>query len=207
MEENQNLEQEQVQKEMTVEETTTSSEILQGTSEEVPEEISEEVSNEVTEDQEETPQVEENTVDPLEAAEAKANEYLDRWQRLMAEFDNYRKRSEKEKADSYDYAVSNTMAEFLPVIDNFERALKVESSDKALFTGVEMIYKQMIGLFEKLHVTPIDAVGKTFDPNLHNAIMHIDDESLGENIVVEELQKGYLFKEKVIRHSLVKVAN
>ncbi len=125
----------------------------------------------------------------------------------MAEFDNYRKRSEKEKADSYDYAVSNTLAEMLPIIDNFERALKVESTDKALYAGVEMIYKQIMGVLEKLHVTPIEATGKEFDPNLHNAIMHIDDESLGENIVAEELQKGYLFKEKVIRHSLVKVAN
>lgn len=140
-------------------------------------------------------------------AEAKAAEYLDKWQRLMAEFDNYRKRSEKEKADSYDYAVSNTVAEMLPVIDNFERALKVESQDKSFYAGVEMIYKQMIGVLEKFHVTPIDATGKEFDPNLHNAVMHIDDENLGENIVAEELQKGYLYKEKVIRHSLVKVAN
>lgn len=144
----------------------------------------------------------------LEAAEAKANEYMDRWQRLMAEFDNYRKRSEKEKTDAYDYAVGNTITEVLPIIDNFERALKVESTDKALFAGVEMIYKQMLGMLEKLHVTPIEATGKVFDPNLHNAIMHIDDESLGENVVAEELQKGYLYKEeKVIRHSLVKVAN
>ena len=145
--------------------------------------------------------------DAINEAEAKAAEYLDRWQRLMAEFDNYRKRSEKEKADNYDYAVSNTVAEMLPIIDNFERALKVESSDKALYAGVEMIYKQIMGVLEKLHVTPIEAIGKEFDPNFHNAIMHIDDESLGENIIAEELQKGYVFKEKVIRHSLVKVAN
>lgn len=143
----------------------------------------------------------------LTEAEAKANDYLDRWQRLMAEFDNYRKRSEKEKSDSYDYAVSNTISELLPIIDNFERALKVESADKAFYAGVEMIYKQVMGMLEKLHVTPIDAAGQTFDPNLHNAIMHIDDESFGENIIAEELQKGYLYKEKVIRHSLVKVAN
>ena len=143
----------------------------------------------------------------VEETPDKAAEYLDRLQRLMAEFDNYRKRSEKEKADSYDFAVSNTVAELLPVIDNFERALKVESSDKALFAGVQMIYKQMLGMLEKLHVNPIEAVECTFDPNLHNAIMHIDDEAYGENIIVEELQKGYLYKEKVIRHSLVKVAN
>lgn len=173
-----------------------------------------ELTEEVAEETEEIKEVEENQetvdeekVDTTNEAEAKAAEYLDRWQRLMAEFDNYRKRSEKEKADSFDYAVSNTVAEMLPVIDNFERALKIESTDKALYAGVEMIYKQMIGVLEKLHVTPIDATGKEFDPNLHNAIMHIDDENLGENVVAEELQKGYLYKEKVIRHSLVKVAN
>lgn len=155
---------------------------------------------------EETP--EEKMQKQLDEANAKANEYLDKWQRLMAEFDNYRKRSEKEKCDAYDFSVSNTVLEILPIIDNFERALKVESTDKALTAGVQMIYKQMIGMLEKLHVTPIDATGKVFDPNLHNAIAHVDDETVGENIVVEELQKGYLYKEdKVIRHSLVKVAN
>ena len=185
MEENQNVEQVQEEQVETVEMT-------EETVEEVVEEATEEVSEEAKK---------------LAESEAKAAEYLDRWQRLMAEFDNYRKRSEKEKADSYDYAVSNTVSELLPVIDNFERALKVESTDKALFAGVEMIYKQMMGLLEKMHVTPIEAIGKEFDPNLHNAIMHIDDETLGENMVAEELQKGYLYKEKVIRHSLVKVAN
>lgn len=188
MEENQNVEQVQDEK---VEEVT--------------------IENETVEVEETTQAVEENETSETEAklveAEAKAAEYLDRWQRLMAEFDNYRKRSEKEKADSQDYAISNTIVELLPVIDNFERALKVESTDKALFAGVEMIYKQMMGLLEKLHVTPIEAVGKEFDPNLHNAIMHIDDEAFGENTVAEELQKGYLYKEKVIRYSLVKVAN
>ena len=185
MEENQNVEQVQ-------EEQVEAVEMTEETVEEVVEEATEEVSEEAKK---------------LAESEAKAAEYLDRWQRLMAEFDNYRKRSEKEKADSYDYAVSNTVSELLPVIDNFERALKVESTDKALFAGVEMIYKQMMGLLEKMHVTPIEAIGKEFDPNLHNAIMHIDDETLGENMVAEELQKGYLYKEKVIRHSLVKVAN
>ena len=130
MEENQNVEQVQDEK---VEEVT--------------------IENETVEVEETTQAVEENETSETEAklveAEAKAAEYLDRWQRLMAEFDNYRKRSEKEKADSQDYAISNTIVELLPVIDNFERALKVESTDKALFAGVEMIYKQMMGLLEK----------------------------------------------------------
>lgn len=189
MEENQNVNEIQEEQVEAVEETT-----------ENPEEVEETVVEEAAPEENEEAK-------KLADAEAKAADYLDKWQRLMAEFDNYRKRSEKEKADSYDYAVSNTIAELLPVIDNFERALKVESTDKSLFAGVEMIYKQIIGLLEKMHVTPIEAVGKEFDPNLHNAIMHIDDEAFGENIVAEELQKGYLYKEKVIRHSLVKVAN
>ena len=194
MEENQNVNEIQEEQVEAAEETTENTE-------EVEEAVVEEavVEEAVPEENEEAKK--------LADAEAKAADYLDKWQRLMAEFDNYRKRSDKEKADSYDYAVSNTIAELLPVIDNFERALKVESTDKSLFAGVEMIYKQIIGLLEKMHVTPIEAVGKEFDPNLHNAIMHIDDEALGENIVAEELQKGYLYKEKVIRHSLVKVAN
>ncbi|MHC1747525.1 MAG: nucleotide exchange factor GrpE [Cellulosilyticaceae bacterium] len=137
----------------------------------------------------------------------KANEYLERLQRLMAEFDNYRKRTEKEKAGIYDLAISNTFTELLPIIDNFERALKVECQDKNFFDGVSMIYKQLVGVLENADVTPIEAVGATFDPNLHNAVLHIEDEELGENIVAEELQKGYLYKEKVIRHSIVKVAN
>lgn len=137
----------------------------------------------------------------------KAAEYLDKLQRLMAEFDNYRKRSQKEKTDAYDYAVSNTVAELLPIIDNFERALKLESADKAFYDGVTMIYKQLLGFLEHIDVTPIEAKDQVFDPNLHNAILHIEDENYGESVIVEELQKGYLYKEKVIRHSMVKVAN
>lgn len=174
----------------------------------------------IQEEAEETAQAEQTEVvnDDVQEAEVieeaqeeeqsdKAAEYLDRLQRLMAEFDNYRKRSEKEKADSYDYAVSNTVVELLPIIDNFERALKIESTDKALYAGVQMIYKQLMGALEKLKVVPIEALEKEFDPKLHNAIMHIDDEAYGENVIVEELQKGYLYKEKVIRYSMVKVAN
>ena len=196
MEENQNLDQQLAEEEVMQEDSKVEETISNEEAPEVEETITPEV--EV---------IEEASEEASHQAEDKAAEYLDRWQRLMAEFDNYRKRSEKEKSDTYDYAVSNTVAELLPVIDNFERALKVESQDKNLFAGVEMIYKQMMGLLEKLHVSPIDAVGKEFDPNLHNAVMHIEDENLGENMVAEELQKGYLYKEKVIRHSLVKVAN
>lgn len=202
MEENQKKENQTPESDSQQAETTST---VEATEEETTSQPTEEVKSEEVV-VEETP--EEKMQKQLDEANAKANEYLDKWQRLMAEFDNYRKRSEKEKCDAYDFSVSNTVLEILPIIDNFERALKVESTDKALTAGVQMIYKQMIGMLEKLHVTPIDATGKVFDPNLHNAIAHVDDETVGENIVVEELQKGYLYKEdKVIRHSLVKVAN
>ena len=170
-------------------------------------EVEESTSAEVEDPKETEAEVVEETPEETKEESDKSAEYLERLQRLMAEFDNYRKRSEKEKSDSYDFAVSNTVAELLPVIDNFERALQVESEDKNFYTGVEMIYKQLMSMLEKLHVTSIEAEGKEFDPNLHNAIMHIDDEVYGENIIVKELQKGYLYKEKVIRHSLVQVAN
>ncbi len=148
----------------------------------------------------EQPEVEEASTD-------KSAEYLDRLQRLMAEFDNYRKRTEKEKVEAYDRAISSTVTELLGTIDNFERALLQESEDKAFYEGVTMIYKQLIGSLEKIGVTPIDAAGKEFNPTYHNAIMHVEDDSVGTNTVLEELQKGYIFKEKVLRHSLVKVAN
>ncbi|MEF9959027.1 MAG: nucleotide exchange factor GrpE [Niameybacter sp.] len=135
------------------------------------------------------------------------DENLERLQRLMAEFDNYRKRTEKEKQNIYDLAVSSTLTELLGTLDNLERALKLESSDKPFYEGVSMIYKQLMGALEKLNVTPIEAEGETFNPDYHNAVLHIEDDSLEENIVVEELQKGYLYKEKVIRYSMVKVAN
>jgi molecular chaperone GrpE len=178
----------------------TENEVINEVSSEDAEPSSENKAEEVLEEA-----AEEETPEKKEAD--KSGEYLERLQRLMAEFDNYRKRSQKEKADAYDYAVGNTVVELLPIIDNFERALKVESADKGFYDGVTIIYKQFIGLLENLNVTPIEAKGNIFDPNLHNAILHIEDESLGENVVVEELQKGYLYKEKVIRHSMVKVAN
>ena len=159
-------------------------------------EVEESTSAEVEDPKETEAEVVEETPEETKEESDKSAEYLERLQRLMAEFDNYRKRSEKEKSDSYDFAVSNTVAELLPVIDNFERALQVESEDKNFYTGVEMIYKQLMSMLEKLHVTSIEAEGKEFDPNLHNAIMHIDDEAYGENIIVKELQKGYYIKKK-----------
>ena len=134
----------------------------------------------------------------------------DRLKRSMAEFDNFRKRSEKEKATMFDMGARSVAEKLLPVVDNFERAMLATHSEgegKAFADGIAMIYNQMTKTLEDLGVKPIDCVGKEFDPNLHNAVMHIEDESLGENVVAEELLKGYMYKDSVLRHSMVKVAN
>ena len=134
----------------------------------------------------------------------------DRLKRSMAEFDNFRKRSEKEKATMFDMGARSVAEKLLPIVDNFERAMlaaPAEGEGKAFADGISMIYNQMTKTLEDLGVKPIDCVGKEFDPNLHNAVMHIEDESLGENVVAEELLKGYMYKDGVLRHSMVKVAN
>ena len=134
----------------------------------------------------------------------------DRLKRSMAEFDNFRKRSEKEKATMFDMGARSVAEKLLPVVDNFERAMLATPSEgegRAFADGIAMIYNQMTKTLEDLGVKPIDCVGKEFDPNLHNAVMHIEDESLGENVVAEELLKGYMYKDSVLRHSMVKVAN
>ena len=137
-------------------------------------------------------------------------ELTDRLTRQMAEFDNFRKRTEKEKSAMYEVGAKDIIEKILPVIDNFERGLKSIPEDQKggpVASGMEMIYKQLITVLSDLGVTPIEAVGQEFDPNLHNAVMHAEDEGLGENIVAEEFQKGYKYKDTVLRHSMVKVAN
>ncbi len=146
-----------------------------------------------------------------ETLEAKVRELNDKYLRLYAEYDNYQKRSQREKAAIYADAVADTVAQILPVADNIERALKIEvSSDdaKQLMEGIEKIAKQISDSFAKLDIKPIKAEGEQFDPNFHNAVMHIEDETVDDNTVVEELMKGYIYKDsKVVRHSMVKVAN
>lgn len=140
----------------------------------------------------------------------KIEELNDRLMRNMAEFDNFRKRTEKEKSQMFEMGAKSIVEKVLPVVDNFERGLSTvseEEKDNAFVQGMQQIYKQMIGMLEEAGVKPIEAVGKEFDPNLHNAVMHVEDENFGENIVAEEFQKGYLYKESVVRHSMVKVAN
>ena len=140
----------------------------------------------------------------------KIEELTDRVKRQMAEFENFRKRTEKEKSSMYEMGARDIIERILPVIDNFERGLAVIPEDKKedpIAEGMEKIYKQIQKVFEEAGVKPIEAAGKEFDPNFHNAVMHVEDESLGENIVAEELQKGYMYRDSVARHSMVKVAN
>ena len=134
-------------------------------------------------------------------------ELTDRLKRSMAEFDNYRKRTEKEKASMYVIGAKDIVEKMLPVVDNFERGLAQAAEGDAFADGMKMIYKQLMTTLDGLGVKPIEAVGKEFDPNFHNAVMHVEDETVGDNIVVEELQKGYTYKDFVIRYSMVKVAN
>ena len=131
----------------------------------------------------------------------------DRFLRLAAEYDNYRKRTAKEKEALWAQAKADPAVAFLPVYDNLERALKQETADEAYKKGVEMTMNQLKEVFSKLGITEIDALGKPFDPNLHNAIMHVEDESFGENTVAEVFQAGFMLGEKVIRFAMVKVAN
>ena len=139
----------------------------------------------------------------------KIEELNDKYTRLFAEFDNFRKRSEKEKKAMFEVGAKSVIEKILPIIDSFERGLAtIPEEEKTGFAeGMDKVYKQLITSLEEAGVKQIEAVGQEFDPNLHNAVMHIEDESLGENIIAEELQKGYIYRETVVRHSMVKVAN
>ena len=142
-----------------------------------------------------------------ETAEKLINEEKEKYLRLAAEYDNYRKRSQKERDSLYNDIKADTLLKFLPVYDNLERALKQATADEAYRKGVEMIMTQFNTTMEKLGVTEIEAEGRKFDPTLHNAVMHIEDESFGENEVVEVFQKGFKLNDKIIRFAMVKVAN
>lgn len=146
----------------------------------------------------------------IEKKDELIKEQNEKYIRLMAEFDNYRKRTEKEKAGMYAMGAKDVVEKILPVVDNFERGFSLvaeEDAEDPFTEGMQKIYKQLMTTLTDLGVTPIEAVGKEFDPNLHNAVMHVDDESVGENIVVQEFQKGYMYKDSVVRHSMVQVAN
>ncbi len=168
------------------------------------EEAAEEVlEGEVVEETEEETK-EEDTVEKAIA------EVQEKYQRLFAEFDNFRKRSEREKSMRYDMGARDMVEKILPVLDTFELALKnvpEAEADSPFVDGMEKIHKQFVTVLENAGVKPIDAVGQEFNPNFHNAVMHVEDENVGENIIVEELQKGYMYKDSIVRYSMVKVAN
>ena len=137
-------------------------------------------------------------------------ELNDKVMRTMAEFENFRKRTDKEKAEMFENGARSVIEKLLPVIDSFERGLSILSEEEMaspIAAGMDKIHKQFVKALEDMGVTPIEAVGQEFDPNFHNAVMHGDDDKFGENIVSEEFQKGYLYKDKVVRYSMVKVEN
>lgn len=189
---------------------------------EIPEETTE---NEAVENKEEAAEEKKETSDKkglfknknakyekeIEELGQKLAETQDRFQRTMAEFDNFRKRTMKEKASMYDDGVRDTIEKLLPLFDNLERAIssvegKVDDEDP-LFKGVKMTDKQLKEILASMGVEEIKALGEKFDPNLHAAVAHVDDENYGENEVIIDMLKGYKYKDKVIRHSMVKVAN
>ena len=140
----------------------------------------------------------------------KIDELTDRLTRQMAEFDNFRKRTEKEKAQMYEIGAKDIIEKILPIVDNFERGLSSvseEEKETPFAEGMEKIYKQLMTTLEGIGVKPIEAVGQEFNPDFHNAVMHVEDEALGENVIAEEFQKGYTYRDSVVRHSMVKVAN
>lgn len=165
---------------------------------------------EQTEQQEVTQPEEQTPEQKIEKLEAQCADYLDKYQRCLAEFDNFRKRTIKEKASMYDDGVRNTVEKLLPVVDNLERAVAVQqqnSAEDSFYKGVAMTLKQFQEIMTAIGVEPIQALGETFNPNIHSAVAHEENEEYGENIITLEMQKGYKYKDKVIRHSMVKVAN
>ncbi|SKA85837.1 molecular chaperone GrpE [Caloramator quimbayensis] len=142
-----------------------------------------------------------------EEKEKQVNEYIDILKRTMADFDNYRKRTNKEKESIYDDGIMDAVKNILPVFDNLERALEYNNENQSLIEGIKMVVKLFKDIMAKMNIEEINALGEKFNPELHNAVMHVEDESFGENEVIEVLQKGYKYKDKILRYSMVKVAN
>ena len=163
---------------------------------------------------EETAEPEEDSKEAEEPKKDKKDEQIadltDKLTRQMAEFDNFRKRTEKEKSAMYEVGAKDVIEKILPVVDNFERGFQgvsEEEKDHPFIQGMDKVYKQMMTVLEGLGVKPIEAVGQEFNPDFHNAVMHVEDEDAGENVVVEEFLKGYTYRDNVVRYSMVKVAN
>ena len=174
--------------------------------EEVPE-TEENIADTAPEAEEAAAEAPEEQPDPAAEAQAALKAKEDQFLRLAAEYDNFRKRTQKEKTEAYTNAKVDAVLAFLPVYDNLKRALEAPCADEAYAKGVQMTMNQLKGVLEKLGVTEIEALGQTFDPNFHNAVMHIEDEAVGENTIVEVFETGFRMGEKVVRFAMVKVAN
>lgn len=169
-----------------------------------------EQSEETTEEAEPTKEKSKLFKKKKDPKDEKIEELSDKLLRQMAEFDNFRKRTEKEKSAMYEIGAKDIVEKLLPVVDNFERGFMTvaeEDKEDAFVTGMEMVYKQLMTMLETVGVKPIEAVGQEFNPDLHNAVMHVEGETVGDNIIVEEFQKGYTYRDSVVRYSMVKVAN
>ena len=204
MEINQELEKELDE---TVEETVEAEEVTEETSED---EAAEETVETETEESDDKKGFFGKKKDKKDKKDLKIEELEDKVKRQLAEFENFRNRTEKEKSRMYEFGARDVIEKMLPVVDNFERGLAAipeEEKGGPVASGMEMIYKQIMTTLEGLGVQPIEALNKPFDPDFHNAVMHVEDDEIEESTVVEEFQKGYIYKEHVIRYSMVKVAN
>jgi molecular chaperone GrpE len=203
------LNQDSVAGENELEKDNIDSEVIDDTMEDSDDEILEEV-EETSEGEVKKSFFKKDKKEKKDKKDLKIEELNDRLIRTMAEFDNFRKRSEKEKSQMFEIGARDIIEKVLPVIDNFERGLGTiteEEKENAFAQGIEKIYKQLVTSLTEAGLKTIDAVGQEFNPNFHNAVMHAEDPELGENIVAEEFQKGYMYKDTVVRHSMVKVVN
>ena len=214
--------QEEMEKQETVQEEPSETEVNSETEEKGTDDVDTSSDSAKTEEVQENKEASENEApkgktsffgkkkEKKDPKDTQIEELTDRLRRTMAEFDNFRKRTEKEKSAMFEVGAKDIVERILPVIDNFERGLASMPEDvkgTAFAEGMEMIYKQLLKNLEEAGVKPIEALGQPFDPNFHNAVMHVEDENLGENVVSQELQKGYMYRDSVVRHSMVKVAN
>ena len=178
--------------------------------EEIKEETDEEASGNTEEDEQKEPEKKGFFKKKKDKKDEKIEELTDMVKRQMAEFDNYRKRTEKEKSSMYEIGAREVIEKILPIVYNFERGLAAvpeEEKDSPFVEGMNKVYRQLLSSFEGMGVKAIESVGQEFNPDYHNAVMHVEDEELGENIIAEEFQKGYTYRDSVVRHSMVKVAN
>lgn len=208
--ENKDLEEELEREADAVEETEDVTEAAEQATEESDEKTDEEGTTEKTEAEEKPDKKKKKGFKKKDKKDEQIEELNDKYQRLFAEFQNFRSRSDKEKSAMFEVGARSIVEKILPVVDNIERgvaALSEEDLDSPVGQGMNLIYKQLLQTMEDMGVVAIEAKGQEFDPELHNAVMHEDNDELGENIVSEELQKGYKYKDTVVRHSMVKVAN